>query len=89
IFNLFTIIITLISLIEARKTSESKQAAFKAPGGNVLIILVLIILIGCNITSIVTGGKDLFLFTIVSWVIGLIIYYCRALWVNKAQKGSE
>ena len=31
IFNLFTIIITLISLIEARKTSESKQAAFKAP----------------------------------------------------------
>ncbi|MBR4329960.1 MAG: APC family permease [Candidatus Riflebacteria bacterium] len=89
IFNLFTIIITLISLIEARKTSESKQAAFKAPGGNALIILILLILIGCNITSIVTGGKDLFLFTIVFWVLGLSVYYCRALWVNKAQKGSE
>ena len=89
IFNLFTIIITLISLFKARKEAKSETLAFKAPGGNALIIIILLILIGCNITSIITGGKDLFLFTIVFWVIGLIIYYGRALWTNKAQKGSE
>jgi APA family basic amino acid/polyamine antiporter/amino acid efflux transporter len=90
IFNLFTIIITLISLVAARKDSNSKTAAFKAPGGNILIIVILLILIGCNITSIIIGGKDLFLFTIAFWIIGLIIYFCRALWnKNDAQKGSN
>lgn len=90
IFNLFTIIITLISLVAARKDSKSKTAAFKAPGGNLLIVVIVLILIGCNITSIIIGGKDLFLFTIAFWIIGLIIYFCRALW-NKsdAQKGSK
>ena len=87
IFNLFTIIITLISLFAARKESKSKDVAFKAPGGTALIIIILMILIGCNITSIVIGGKDLLLFTIVFWLIGLIIYYCRAFWNNDAQKG--
>ena len=62
--------------------------AFKAPGGNALVIIILMILISCNITSIIIGGKDLLLFTIVFWLIGLIVYYCRALWKdNDAQKG--
>ena len=88
IFNLFTIIITLFSLVAARKDSENKSPAFKAPGGNFLVGIILIILIGCNITSIIIGGKDLFLFTIAFWIIGLIIYFCRALWSNNAQKGA-
>ena len=88
IFNLFTIIITLFSLVAARKDSENKNPAFKAPGGNALIIIILLILIGCNITSIIIGGKDLFLFTIAFWIIGLIIYFCRALWNSDAQKGA-
>ena len=89
IFNLFTIIITLFSLVKARKESNNKNIAFKAPGGNALIIIILMILISCNITSIITGGMDLFLFTIVFWFIGLLIYYCRAFWNKDAQKGSE
>ena len=88
IFNLFTIIITLSSLVAARKKLENQTPAFKAPGGNALIIIILLILIGCNITSIIIGGKDLFLFTIAFWIIGLIIYFCRALWNNDAQKGA-
>lgn len=88
IFNLFTIIITLFSLVAARKDSVNKNPAFKAPGGNVLVIIILLILIGCNITSIIIGGKDLFLFTIAFWIIGLIIYFCRALWNSDAQKGA-
>ena len=89
IFNLFTIIITLFSLAKARKEAKDKNIAFKAPGGNALIIIILLILISCNITSIITGGLDLFLFTIISWLIGLIIYSCRALWGKDAQKGFE
>ena len=88
IFNLFTIIITLFSLVAARKNNENNKPAFKAPGGNALIIIILFILIGCNITSIIIGGKDLFLFTITFWIIGLIIYFCRALWNSDAQKGA-
>lgn len=81
IFNLFTIIITLFSLVAARKEAEDKAIAFKAPGGNILIMAILAILISCNITSIITGGKDLFLFTLVFWGIGLLIYFY--------QKGRE
>ena len=88
IFNLFTIIITLFSLVEARKAAKDFTPAFKAPGGNLLVAIVLIVLISCNITSIIAGGADLFIFTLVFLFVGLIIYYCRALLVNKAQKGS-
>ncbi len=89
IFNLFTIIITLFSLYIARKKIKDKPIAFKAPGGNSFIIVILAVLISCNITSIIIGGKDLLFFTIAFWLIGLIIYYCRALWNDNAQKGYE
>ena len=83
IFNLFTIIITLFSLVVARKDSKNMNIAFKAPGGNMLIIIVLFILISCNITSIISGGKDLFIFTVVFWIIGILIYYCRILLLRR------
>ena len=90
IFNVFTIVITLFSLFFARKKYNDEQIAFKAPGGSMLLISVLLILISCNINAIISGGKDLFLFTIIFLLLGLIIFYSRALWnKNDAQKGSN
>ncbi len=89
IFNLFTIIITLLSLIIARRKVRGKTIAFKTPYGGILVYIILIILILCNISSIILGGKNLILFTLALWGVGILIYFSRGLWNKRLQKGHD
>lgn len=74
VFNVFTIIITIAALIVARKNTDQKLA-FVAPGGRAMPAIVLIILVLCNISSIVSGGFNIWLYTIISFILGIAIYY--------------
>ena len=89
IFNVFTIVITLFSLVFARHKFPDKNKAFKTPGGEILISIILIILILCNTSSIILGGKDLLLFTLALWGVGILIYLLRGLWNKDSQKGQD
>ncbi len=75
IFNVFTIAITVIALIVARKNNNVAEPVFKAPGGKFLPIVVLIILVMCNISSIIAGGVSIFIFTAIFWGIGILLYF--------------
>lgn len=77
IFNVLTIGITIIALIFARARKEGLVPAFEAPGGKYLPAIVLTILIFCNLSSIVKGGLQIWIYTFVFFALGLIIYYAR------------
>ena len=74
LFAALTISINCVSLIAARKKNEYVPGNFKAPGGNVLPILVLAALIACYIPDIIGGGWKLWGYTIIWSIIGLLIY---------------
>lgn len=74
LFAALTISINCVSLIAARKKNDYVPGNFKAPGGNVLPILVLVALIACYIPDIIGGGWKLWGYTILWYVIGLCIY---------------
>ena len=74
LFAALTISINCVSLIAARKKNEYVPGNFKAPGGNVLPILVLAALIACYIPDIIGGGWKLWGYTIIWYIIGLLIY---------------
>lgn len=76
VFNVFTIIITITALIVARKDTDQKLA-FVAPGGKIMPVVVLAILILCNISSIISGGISIWIYTIVFLAIGVGIYIIK------------
>ena len=59
----------------SRNKNKDVKVAFKAPGGKILPLFVLIILILCNITSIISGGVSIFVFTSIIWGIGILFYF--------------
>ncbi|WMC91350.1 APC family permease [Kineothrix sp. MB12-C1] len=74
LFAAITISINCVSLIVARKKNAYVPGNFRAPGGNVLPTVVLIVLIICYIPDIISGGWVLWGYTIVWYLLGLIIY---------------
>lgn len=74
LFSAITISINCISLIVARSKNEYKPGNFRAPGGNVLPILVLAVLIICYIPGIIGGGWVLWSYTLGWYLLGLLIY---------------
>ncbi|TCL55166.1 amino acid/polyamine/organocation transporter (APC superfamily) [Kineothrix alysoides] len=74
LFAAITISINCVSLIVARKKNAYVPGNFRAPGGNVLPVVVLIILIICYIPDIIGGGWVLWLYTIAWYLLGFIIY---------------
>ena len=77
IVNVFTITITVVSLIFARRKNLDYKPSFVAPGGIALPVVVLAIFVFCNLSSIITGGLPMLWFTLGVWGIGLIIYFFR------------
>ena len=71
------IVIAIVSLsaIAARKKNPDMTDKFSAPGGNAVSVLVLIVLVVCYIPSIVEGGWQLWAWTGIYYLIGMIIYY--------------
>lgn len=74
LFAAITISINCISLIAARKKNPYIEGNFRAPGGNILPILVLIVLIICYIPDIMKGGFVIWAYTIAWYLLGLIVY---------------
>ncbi len=74
LFSVVVIIMICISVIYARKNNPQK-CDFNAPLGKFLPVATLIILIICNITNIFSGNIDVYLFTIIWYILG-IIYFC-------------
>lgn len=74
LFAAITISINCISLIAARKKNTYVPGKFRAPGGNALPVVALIILIICYIPDIIGGGWVLWGYTIAWYLLGLIIY---------------
>ncbi len=76
LFAAVTITINIISLIVARKKFPYVPGSFKAPGKNILPLLALVVIILCYIPDIVSGGWQIWLYTIGWYLVGLLIYKC-------------
>lgn len=77
LFAAVTISINCISLIVARKTHKREPGAFRAPGGTVLPIVALALILVCYIPDIIGGGWLIWAYTIVWYIVGLIIFKIR------------
>lgn len=74
LFAAITISINCVSLIAARRKNTYVKGNFRAPGGNVLPILVLVVLLCCYIPDIIGGGWVLWGYTAGWYALGLLIY---------------
>ncbi len=73
--NVIVVAIVCLSVMEARKQYPKKEEGyFHAPGGNVLPILTLIVLVASYVPSVIQGGWQLWVATIVYYAIGLLFY---------------
>ena len=77
LFAAVTISINCISLIVARKKFPLEEGAFRAPGGNALPVIAMILIVICYIPDIISGGWIIWAYTIVWYVIGIIFYKVR------------
>ncbi|XOQ48457.1 MAG: Amino acid permease [Eubacteriales bacterium] len=73
--TVIVIAIVCLSAIAARKKNPDITDKFSAPGGNAVSILVLVILVACYIPSIIEGGWQLWAWTGIYYLFGMIIYY--------------
>lgn len=73
--NAIVVAIVCITVVEARKKNQFIEGSFKAPGGNILPILTLLVLIACYIPGILGGGWKLWVWTAGYYAIGMIIYF--------------
>lgn len=76
LFAAFTISINIISLLVARKKYPNKRVRFRAPGGSVLPILALLIIVVCYIPDVISGGWVIWAYTLAWYAVGLLIYLC-------------
>ncbi len=80
LFNTITITITMVAFLKGRQTETSSYSGFHAPGKTALYYLVLLVLIACNISGILTGGTKLCLFTIVVMGAGMLLLLRKNKW---------
>ncbi|MCI9455164.1 MAG: APC family permease [Dorea sp.] len=77
LFAAVTISINCVSLIVARKKFQLAEGAFKAPGGNALPVIAMVLIVICYIPDIISGGWIIWAYTIVWYLIGIIFYKVR------------
>lgn len=77
LFAAMTISINIVSLLVARKKFALPEGAFHAPGGNVLPVVALALIIICYIPDIIGGGWIIWAYSIAWYVIGIIYYKVR------------
>lgn len=66
--------IICITVLAARKQHPHVEGGFKAPGGNALPVITLILLVACYVPDIVNGGWKIWAYTAGYMLIGYIIY---------------
>jgi len=74
IMSIITMVISCLSLMESRRKGDSD--GFKAPLGNFLPISVISIFAICYIPDVIKGGRDIFLFSGISYLAGITLYLC-------------
>lgn len=74
-----TIVIVCASLICARKKVPHQEDNYKAPGGNFVSILTIVLIVASYIPGIFGGGGTMWLFTIIIYAVGAVImaYYLK------------
>lgn len=72
--NAIVVAIICLTIIAARKKNPELTDKFTAPGGNVLPIITLIVIIAAYIPGILSGGYMLWVWTIAYFVLGMVIY---------------
>lgn len=74
LFTVTTIMINIFSLYAARKKNPYIEGNYRIPGGKVLPMIALVLIVVCYIPDIVSGGWKIWLFTILWNLIGVGIY---------------
>lgn len=83
LFAVMVTVMTNISLIVARKKFPLPEGAFKAPLGNALPWISLILTIVCNLSAILSGNVNVYVFTLGWYLIGIIYYKLRVKRIDK------
>jgi len=72
--NAIVVAIICLTIVAARKKFPAEPGSFRAPGGDVLPIITLIVLIAAYIPDILAGGWHLWAWTAAYYLVGMIIY---------------
>lgn len=83
LFAVVVTVMTSISLIVARKKFPLPENAFKAPLGSALPWVALVLIVVCNLSSILSGNMMVYAFTLGWYVIGIIYYKIRVNHIDK------
>ncbi len=75
LFGAVSIVVNIFSLYQARKKKLENNELFRAPGGNILPAIALLIIVVCYIPDITSGGWKIWLYTVVWYLVGLVIFY--------------
>ena len=83
--NAVVVAIVCLTIVAARKKNPYVPGNFRAPGGDALPIATFIVIIAAYIPGILKGGWQLWAWTALYFLIGMIFYYTgtRKLDVNK------
>ena len=73
--NAIVVAIICITIIAARRKNPYVEGNFRAPGGNVLPVVTLIIIVASYIPDILKGGWQLWAWTAGYYAVGMILYY--------------
>lgn len=73
--NAIVVAIICVTIVAARKRNPSVNNGFKAPGGDILPIVTLIVIIAAYLPGILSGGWQLWAWTAGYYLIGMIIYF--------------
>lgn len=76
------VIIICLSVLVAREKQPGKSS-FRAPGGKVLPIAMMVIIIASYIPEVLSGGLQLWLSTLAYFALGMVIY-----WVGQRKRQS-
>jgi amino acid transporter len=72
--NALVVAIICISVVAARKKNPG-VAKFKAPGGSVVSIIVLVVLVACYMPDLIAGTGQWWAYTGIYYAIGMAIYF--------------
>lgn len=73
--NAIVVAIICMTVVAARKKNAYVPGSFRAPGGDILPIATLIIIIAAYIPGILSGGWKLWAYTAAYYLVGMILYY--------------
>jgi amino acid transporter len=68
------VVIVSLSVLAARKKNPGKSR-FKAPGGNVLPVIMMLVILACYIPGMLAGGWQLWVCTLAYFAVGMGVYW--------------